>query len=405
MPLDRFGSIEDPDRLFLFDRIPGGTVMPVSLCTQLDRDARPSCKASRCANPSAACLDRASKTVTIGLINNMPDSALLATERQFVSLLESASHGIDVKLYLFTMPGIPRSAAVANHIAQNYAGLDRMWDTQLDALIVTGREPSTANLADEPYWDEFTRVVEWARNNTVSTIWSCLAAHATVLHLDQVARRRAERKYTGVFACTRMADHPLMAGVPDELGLPHSRWNGLGEQDLRDGGYTILTRSELAGVDIFVKQSGSLFVFFQGHPEYEANTIALEYRRDVVRFLRGDAASYPSLPHRYFDSETEAALVALQQAVSTSQAEELAAALSSILETVRPEHSWRPAAVRLIGNWLEHIGAQKRLNLLAGVAVASADRMQAAGELPGLDSGAQPAKITSAESRAILTIL
>jgi hypothetical protein len=35
--------------------------------------------------------ERSGKRLRIGLINNMPDAALKATERQFLSLLESAS--------------------------------------------------------------------------------------------------------------------------------------------------------------------------------------------------------------------------------------------------------------------------------------------------------------------------
>lgn len=381
--------------------------MAVSICAHHGSAAKPSCKTSRCANPSAACLERAAKNLNIGLINNMPDATLLATERQFVSLLESASHGIDVHLHLYTMPGIPRSAAIAGHIRQNYASLEQMRDTQLDALIVTGREPSTARLSDEPFWDEFTRLVDWARNNTVSTIWSCLAAHAAVLHLDQVERRRSDRKYTGVFACSRVDNHPLMAGVPERFGLPHSRWNGVGEQDLRDRGYSVLTRSDLAGADSFVKETGSLFIFFQGHPEYEANTISLEYRRDVMRFLRGESGSWPSLPHAYFDPETTAALHGLEQEAGGSPRDEMAAALCSILETVQPEHSWRPTAVRLYGNWLQYIGAQKRLSLLAAAEVAGVGRNHAVEEIPAsvLPSGPQPASTASVDSRATLTIL
>jgi homoserine O-succinyltransferase/O-acetyltransferase len=387
--------------------------MPVSLCTQRDRDNNPSCQRTRCTNPSAACLERARKTMQVGLINNMPDAALLATERQFMSLLEAASPGIDVRFHLFTMAGIPRGAAVATHVEQNYAGLDKLWDTQLDALIVTGREPSTANLADEPYWDEFTRVVDWARQNTVSTIWSCLAAHATVLYIDQVARRRSERKFTGVYACSRVEAHPLMAGAPEHHALPHSRWNGLGEKDLREKGYTILTRSDLAGVDIFVQQMESLFVFFQGHPEYEANTLSLEYRRDVGRFLRGESASYPSLPHDYFDPKTAAALTALEQEAIRSTRPEMIAEVAAILEGAQPEHTWRPVAVNLIGNWLRLAGEQKRLRLLASAAVAQAGRIhdlqeiaEDLQEVPAtvLPPG-QPANTASAASRSTLTIL
>jgi homoserine O-succinyltransferase len=381
--------------------------MPVSLCSHLDRDARPCGRTLQCANPSPACLERAGKTLSIGLINNMPDAALLATERQFVSLLEAASRGIDVRLHRYSMPHIPRGATVAGYVEEHFSGVDRMLDTQLDALIMTGREPSAASLADEPDWDEFTRIVDWARKNTLSTIWSCLAAHAAVLHLDNVARRRRDRKYTGVYASSRIDDHFLMAGVPAQLRLPHSRWNGVSEQDLRDAGYTVLTRSDLAGVDIFVKQTGSLFVFFQGHPEYEAITISLEYRRDALRFLRGESERWPSLPHAYFDQETVAALTVLEHEALHFPNKDLAEKLCTILETVRPEHSWRSTAVHLAGNWLRYIGATKRLNLLADADVSAAGRTYASPEIhaSGLPSVAQPANTASAASRAILTIL
>jgi homoserine O-succinyltransferase/O-acetyltransferase len=57
--------------------------------------------------------------------------------------------------------------------------------------------------------------------------------------------------------------------------------------DLTSCGYTVLTESAEAGVDLFVKKKKkSLFVHFQGHPEYGAQTLLKEYRRDIKRFLR-----------------------------------------------------------------------------------------------------------------------
>ena len=64
-----------------------------------------------------------------------------------------------------------------------------MWDTRLDGLIVTGTEPKSKNLDDEPYWAALPQVIDWAREHTHSTIWSCLAAHAAVLHTDGIERR------------------------------------------------------------------------------------------------------------------------------------------------------------------------------------------------------------------------
>ena len=67
--------------------------------------------------------------------------------------------------------------------------------------------------------------------------------------------------------------------------MPHSRWNELPVDALRQAGYTLLSWSDATGADTFVKERGSLLLFFQGHPEYEGTTLLKEYRRDVGRYL------------------------------------------------------------------------------------------------------------------------
>jgi hypothetical protein len=56
--------------------------------------------------------------------------------------------------------------------------------------IVTGAEPRAARLTDEPYWTALTQVMDWARENTISSVYSCLAVHAAVLHMDGVERHK-----------------------------------------------------------------------------------------------------------------------------------------------------------------------------------------------------------------------
>jgi homoserine trans-succinylase len=51
------------------------------------------------------------RPINIGLVNNMPDAALVATEAQFQSLIARAAAGREVRLRLFSLPGVPRSAA------------------------------------------------------------------------------------------------------------------------------------------------------------------------------------------------------------------------------------------------------------------------------------------------------
>jgi homoserine O-succinyltransferase len=225
----------------------------------------------------------ASRSITIGLINNMPDEALKATERQFLSLLDSASDGMQIRLLHYMLPDVPRQETARRYLNSFYASVEDLWDGHLDGLIVTGREPLASNLKQEPYWESFTRLAEWAESNTYSTVWSCLAAHAAVLHLDGIVRVRRNDKLFGIFECARAAEHPLTSATPSRFRLPHSRWNGAPEEDLTACGYSVLTRSADAGVDTFIKQRKKLFVFFQGHPEYEFDTLLREYRRVILK--------------------------------------------------------------------------------------------------------------------------
>jgi len=304
--------------------------------------------------------EQSARCLTIGLINNMPDGALEATEKQFLSLLDAASGSIRIRLLLFSFSGIAHSGEAATRIRMFYSGVEKLWNARLDGLIVTGREPMAPKLTEEAYWKEFTRVVEWARENTFSSIWSCLAAHAAVLCTDGIPRVKKRTKQCGIFDSTVAAGHPLTAGIGPRLRLPHSRWNGLSEWELRRHGYSVLSRSEDVGVDSFVRRDKSLFVYFQGHPEYEANSLLLEYRRDVTRFLRGESRHYPEPPKNYFDEEMLEALRALQREAIRRPRKELLAEVYNTLLRAKIEETWRTAANQIYRNWVEYVSAEKQ---------------------------------------------
>jgi homoserine O-succinyltransferase len=301
--------------------------------------------------------------INIGLINNMPDGALRATERQFVNLLGSAAKGIVVRLSLYFLPEVSRTEAGLSHLNHGYSSVNDLWNSSLDGLIVTGAEPRAPELTDEPYWRSLTRVLDWAENNTSSTIWSCLAAHAALLHTGGIRRRRLVDKRFGVFGCTRTSDHPLTAGGPAVVRMPHSRWNDIPENELADCGYRVLLSSPEAGVDTFVRQGKSLFVFFQGHPEYEANTLLLEYRRDIERFLRRERDTYPLLPSGYFNPASAEILTALRERTLCDPQGELFADFPVGLAETGISNTWHPMAARVYGNWLTFLCSQKARRL------------------------------------------
>jgi homoserine O-succinyltransferase len=298
-------------------------------------------------------------SVNIGLINNMPDAALDATVRQFRALLSAAADDVVVRLNLYTLPEVPRTE-FGRGLVSGYSDIGELWDSHLDGLIVTGAEPRAADLVDEPYWESLRRVLEWAESHTCSTILSCLAAHAGILHLDGIVRRPLGDKRFGVFECVRGSDHPLTAAAPSRLHMPHSRWNEIPEEALLASGYRVLTRSQDAGVDLFVKQRKSLFVFFQGHPEYDATTLMLEYRRDIGRFLRGESETYPSMPQGYFDEAAIRGLTALRERALSDRREELLSGFPLAMAASKVTNNWRSTAEGLYRHWLQYLCAEKK---------------------------------------------
>lgn len=312
------------------------------------------------ANDRRAAAPSARPRLDIALVNNMPDSAVQATERQFSSLIEEAAAGdFDVRLSLHSLSSLPRGEVARAGMQERYASVEALKQAGTDALIVTGAEPQKADLRDEPYWDELTILVDWARTNTHTALWSCLAAHAAVLHMDGIVRQPLPVKCAGVFTFERVADASLTEGLPGLVRIPHSRRNTLPAAQLEAKGYQILTQSPRAGVDTFTRQGQSLFVFLQGHPEYDGDTLLREYCRDVGRYLRGQQSEYPQSPYGYFDSMTERSFRALAVRARASREAQLLNWCSEIAAAMKPARPWRAQAVTLFRNWLELTAAAK----------------------------------------------
>jgi homoserine O-succinyltransferase len=302
---------------------------------------------------------RAANCITIGFINNMPDAAHEATERQFVELIRTAAPDAVVRLKLLLIPEVPRADAVRRAVENRYHDVSELWDTRLDGLIVTGTAPRTKNLHDEPYWKTLAQVVDWARENTASTIWSCLAAHAAVLHVDGIERQPFAEKLCGVFDCHPVAWHPMTSDVTQGFRVPHSRHNGVPEEALASCGYRILTRSSIAGVDMFARQEKSFHLFLQGHPEYEATTLLREYRRDVCRFLKGESEVFPALPQNYLSGEAAAIANAFRERALADRRAQLVADFPMAALENGLESPWQECAGGIYKKWIHYLRGRK----------------------------------------------
>jgi homoserine O-succinyltransferase/O-acetyltransferase len=323
---------------------------------------------------------RGRNTLTIGLVNNMPEAARDATERQFIDLIRAVTGDTVVCLKLFAIGDARYANGMTRERAGRYRDIADLWDMPLDGLIVTGNEPQAPDLRDEAYWPALAKLVDWAGDNTASTIWSCLAAHAAVLHADGIERSALADKLSGVFAGEAADNHALLTGVASPLQVPHSRLNDLSEAALASCGYRVLTRSAAAGVDAFVRQApaSSLFVFFQGHPEYDTDSLLREYRRDAGRFLRGERDTYPAMPRNYFNADAARSAEAFRDRAVAERDASLFAAfpMHALADGIR--NSWRDAALALYRNWIAYLKDHKT----------------------GLRAGTSPARLTTGDARS-----
>ena len=313
--------------------------------------------------------------LNIALVNNMPDSALEDTESQFSSLLGAAAGDIPVCLRFYSLPGIARSDRARQRLSELYFGIDDLLGDRFDGVIVTGTEPRRPDLRTEPYWSGLVDILDWAERNTSSAVLSCLAAHAGVLHSDGIERHALGDKRFGVFDELTLGEDALTHSAGPVVRFPHSRWNEVREDELVSAGYTILTKSKEAGVNLFVKRKGeSLFVHFQGHPEYGVDTLLKEYRRDIGRFLRGERETYPAMPREYFDAESARLLNDFQEKAENDPHKTLLAEFperASVLHSL--QKTWHSPAVCIYRNWLRYV-ASKRTETSTFASTAQAGR-------------------------------
>jgi len=316
-----------------------------------------------------------SRCVKMALVNNMPDSALEDTEIQFFELLDASSGDVPVLLSLHSLTGVLRGERGQHHLNNFYQGTNELLNSRFDGVIMTGTEPRQRDLRNEPYWSAFVNVLDWAETNTISTILSCLAAHAGVLHSDGIDRHPLSDKQFGVFDFGKAANHPLSSGTGERVCFPHSRWNEVQADALAACGYSVLTQSVEGGVDSFIKmKKRSLFVHFQGHPEYGAQTLLKEYCRDIKRFLKREREMYPSMPKGYFDAASAKLVTEFRDVVLSDRREELIESFPEAYLAGALRRTWHSSATAIYRNWLRYVVSNRSdIPEFSAVAVARGD--------------------------------
>jgi homoserine O-succinyltransferase/O-acetyltransferase len=293
---------------------------------------------------------------TCALVNNMPDAAFGATERQFVGLLEAGSGCQTVALTRHSMAGVPRGERIRARIAAAYRPLDDVFSDPPDLLVVTGSNPIESRIEDELYWADLHGLLKWGSENVPAMVLSCLSAHAALAVFDGIERTTLPVKCTGVFAQQADLTHPLAAGMP-EMGavvLPHSRLNAVPVAAVAAAGYSVVLQSEEVGWSVVTKtvgQSGVMLV--QAHPEYDPSSLLREYLRDLRRYVGRERDDLPCLPRGCVAGPDWDRLRRLHERVVSGERDpDLVTAFPFDEVGARAPWPWRGAALRLYANLL-----------------------------------------------------
>ena len=231
------------------------------------------------------------RTLNLLILNLMPTK--IVTETQLLRKLSNSP--LQVQVELLQMASHTSQNTDADHLTSFYTTFDQIRDRKFDGMIITGAPVENYDFADVDYWPELCKIMEWTTTHVHSTLHVCWGAQAGLFYHYNIPKYSLSKKLFGVFSHTALKKQsPLFRGFDDLFFIPHSRHTENRLEDIRKvPDLELLAVSEESGV-YDVKSEDNRRFFITGHPEYDPDTLAREYFRDVERGLPIE------LPKHYF---------------------------------------------------------------------------------------------------------
>ena len=231
------------------------------------------------------------RPLKILILNLMPTK--IDTENQLLRLLGNSPLQVDIEL-LQTATHKSKNTS-QSHLENFYKTFDQIRDNSYDGMIITGAPVEMLPFEDVDYWAELCEIMEWSKKNVYSTFHICWGAQAGLYYHFGIDKHELGGKISGIYSHSVLNPrHPLMRGFDDYFTMPHSRYTGVYREDIeKHNELEILAISRCAGVSVVCNKNGRQF-FVMGHAEYDRNTLAGEYFRDVNKGI------HPSIPFNYF---------------------------------------------------------------------------------------------------------
>ena len=258
------------------------------------------------------------RPLEIVLLNLMPTK--IVTETQLSRLLGNTP--LQVHLELMMVSSHRSKNTPQEHLLNFYKTFDELKDRKFDGMVITGAPVEQMPFEEVDYWPELCQIMDWSTTHVHSTLHICWGAQAGLYHHYGIQKHDLPAKASGVFEHYLVKPQsPLVRGFDDRFYAVHSRNTDVRREDVEaEPQLEVVAVSDEVGLYI-VKSTDSRRFFVFGHPEYDTDTLRLEYERDVKRGLN------PQVPAHYFPGDDP---------------------------TAEPRNVWRSQAQLLYTNWLNY---------------------------------------------------
>lgn len=258
------------------------------------------------------------RPLRILILNLMPTK--IETETQLLRLLSNSS--LQIEIDLLHMASHTSKNTPMQHFLDFYYEFDDIKDKKYDGMIITGAPVEQMPFEEVNYWPELCKIMEWSKSHVFSTLHICWGSQAGLYYHYGIQKHEIGRKLSGIYKHRILElNHPLLRGFDEVFMAPHSRYTGVLREDIvKVPNLKIISESNKAGVYIVISRDGR-HIFVSGHSEYDRDTLAKEYFRDVKRGLN------PEVPYNYFPDDDP---------------------------TKIPLYTWRAHANLLFSNWLNY---------------------------------------------------
>ena len=240
------------------------------------------------------------RPIEIAILNLMPTK--IETETQLIRLLSNSP--LQIKVTLIGTESYVGTHTSLGHLQKFYKTFSEVKNRHFDGMIITGAPVETLDFEEVKYWKELTEIFDFAEKNVQSTIFICWGAQAALHYYYGLDKQALSKKLFGVFKHKKFVKFdPILKGTDEEFYIPHSRHTTILTEDIMGvEDLLILAGSDEVGASV-VRSNDGRRIFLMGHMEYDKDTLAKEYFRDLDKGLPIEE------PKNYFKDEAKTKIV------------------------------------------------------------------------------------------------